>query len=369
MPGINVGRQLNAEATAVASNFGDSKEGRTMGNKGRSKVFWAGLALVSLVLAWSGMSAAATTLKVSHQFAEGDVRDQLVRVFAERVSAKLGKEFNFRIYPASSLYKPKEQWDAMKQGALDLSVFPLDYAAGKVPELSITLMPCSVSSMQQAMGWRDKPIGELISKVIEKNGVKVLAWAWLNGGIGSSVRQVKLPAEAKGLQMRAAGKKFEFMLKEAGASITSMPSSDIYHALSTGVLDSCLTSSSSFVSYRLYEQLKFMNVPRDYAIWFMAEPLVISLKTWNKLKPEQRKVFEEVALDLEKNWIVPNFGKDTQSLIDEFSKAGVQLHYMTKAEFDQWLDFARKTAWKNFEETVPNGKEILDLAIKAMEKP
>ena len=337
--------------------------------RGRSRVVWMVVAIMALTLMYSGMVGAAMTLKVSHQFAEGDVRDQLVKAFADSVTKKLGKEIAFRIYPASSLYKPKEQWDAMKQGALDLAVFPLDYASGKAPELSITLMPCSVSSMKQAMGWRDKPIGQRVSKIIEANGVKVLVWTWLDGGIGSTVHQVILPEDAKGLKMRAAGKKFEYMLKEAGASITSMPSSEIYHALSTGVLNSCLTSSSSFVSYRLYEQLKFMNVPRDYAIWYMAEPLVISLKTWKRLKPEQQKVFTEVALDMEKNWVIPHFSKDTESLIHEFSKAGVKLHYMTKDEFNKWLDFARKTAWKNFEETVPHGKELLNLAIQAMEKP
>jgi TRAP-type C4-dicarboxylate transport system substrate-binding protein len=331
-------------------------------------VVWAAV-MAMLMLGGLGISNAATTLKISHQFADGDVRDQLVKTFAANVSKKLGKDFTFRIYPASSLYKPKEQWDAMKQGSLDLSVYPLDYAAGKLPELSITLLPCSVASLKQAMGWRDKPIGQRIEKLVEANGVKILVWAWLDGGIGCGVRQVILPADAKGLKMRAAGKKFEYMLKEAGASITSMPSSEIYHALSTGVLNACLTSSSSFVSYRLYEQLKFMNVPRDYAIWYMAEPLCMSMKTWKRLKPEQQKVFEEVAQDLERNWVVPHFSKDTQVLIDEFTKAGVKLHYMSKGEFDQWQEFARKTAWKNFEETVPKGKELLDLAVKAMEKP
>lgn len=332
------------------------------------RVVWVGVALACLVMCCSSVSQGATTLKVSHQFADGDVRDQLVRVFAENVSKKLGKDIAFRIYPASSLFKPKEQWDAMRQGSLDMSVFPLDYAAGKAPELSITLLPCSVTSMKQAMAWKDKPIGQKISQLLEANGVKVLIWTWLDGGIGSTVKQVRLPEDAKGLQMRAAGKKFEFMLQKAGASITSMPSSEIYHALSTGVLDSCLTSTSSFVSYRLYEQLKFMNVPRDYAIWFMAEPLIVSLKTWKSLKPEQQKVLEEVSQDMEKNWVIPNFSKDTENLITEFTKAGVKLHYMTKEEFDKWLEFARKTAWKNYEETVPKGKEFLDLAIQAMEK-
>jgi TRAP-type C4-dicarboxylate transport system substrate-binding protein len=146
-----------------------------------------------------------------------------------------------------------------------------------------------------------------------------------------------------------------------------MPSSEIYHALSTGVLSACLTSSSSFVSYRLYEQLKFMNAPKDYSIWYMAEPLIMSLKTWKRLTPKQQKAFEEVSKEMERDWVLPNFSKDTQNLIKEFSKAGVKMHYMTKDEFDQWADLARKTAWKNFEQTVPNGKEFLDLAKQAME--
>ncbi len=330
--------------------------------------------LVVIFCAWlvAGISSechSAMTIKISHQFAEGDVRDQMARVFADNIAKKLGKEFVFRVYPASSLYKPKEQWDAMKQGSLDMAILPLDYAAGKAPELSITLMPCSVTSMKQAMAWRGKPIGKRIEKIVEDNGMKLLIWAWLEGGIGSTVRQVKVPEDVKGLKIRAAGKKFEYMLHKAGASITSMPSSEIYHALSTGVLDSCLTSSSSFVSYRLYEQLKFMNAPKDYAIWYMAEPLLISLKTWNRLKPEQKKVFEEVANDMEQNWVVPNFSKDSEALVREFTKAGVQLHFMTKEEFQVWSDFAKKTAWKDFADTVPSGKELLDLAVQAMEQP
>ncbi len=323
-------------------------------------------AAIAMVMLLSPMSYAGMRLKISHQFAEGDVRDQLAKAFVEKVTKRLGNQLEFRIYPASSLFKPKEQWDALRQGTLDFTVFPLDYAAGKVPELSITLLPCSVMSLKQAMSWQQKPIGKRISKILETNGVKDIVWAWLDGGIGSSVRQVKLPEDAKGLKLRAAGKKFEFMFMQAGASITSMPSSEIYHALSTGVLNTCLTSSSSFVSYRLYEQLKFMNAPKDYAIWFMAEPLLISMKTWKRLTPEQRKVIEEVGAELERDWVIPHFAKDSETLVKDFTKAGAQIHYMTKEEFGVWRDFAKKTAWKNYEETVPHGKEILDLAIQAM---
>jgi TRAP-type C4-dicarboxylate transport system substrate-binding protein len=311
-------------------------------------------------------SAESMTLKVSHQFAAGDVRDQMSRVFGDMVTEKTNGEIKFRYYPAKSLFKPKEQWDAMRKGGLDLSVFPLDYASGKVPQLSVTLMPCSVANIKQGLTWRNKPIGKKIDGLMEANGVKNLVWAWFDGGIGSQIKQIKVPEDVKGAKLRAAGKKFEYMMREAGASITSMPSSETYHALSTGVLNTMLTSSASFVSYRLYEVLKYINAPRDYSIWYMAENLVISEKTWQRLTPEQQKVFNDVAEWMHVNWIYPNFKTLVDKLIDAYTQAGVDIHYMNQEEFNTWLNFAKETAWKNYAETVPGGQELLNLAVEAM---
>ena len=310
--------------------------------------------------------AKSMTLKVSHQFAAGDVRDQMGRVFGEMVTKRTNGEIKFRHYPAKSLYKPKEQWDALRKGALDMSCFPLDYASGKVPQLSITLMPCSVANIQQGLTWRNKPIGKKIDALMEANGVKNLVWAWFDGGMGSKLKQIKVPTDVKGTKLRAAGKKFEFMMREAGASITSMPSSETYHALSTGVLDTMMTSSASFVSYRLYEVLEYINAPRDYSIWYMAENLCISEKTWQNLTPEQQKIFMETAEWMHQNWIEKNFKTLVDKLIDAYTNAGVDIHYMSQAEFNQWLDFAKQTAWKEYAQTVDGGQELLNLALDAM---
>jgi TRAP-type C4-dicarboxylate transport system substrate-binding protein len=310
--------------------------------------------------------AGPMVLKVSHQFAAGDVRDQMGRVFGDMVTKKTNGAIKFRHYPAKSLFKPKEQWDAMRKGALDMSCFPLDYASGKVPQLSITLMPCSVANIKQGISWRNKPIGKKIDALMEKNGVKNLVWAWFDGGVASKIKQIKVPADVKGTKLRAAGKKFEFMMREAGASITSMPSSETYHALATGVLDTMMTSSASFVSYRLYEILKYINAPRDFSIWYMAENLCISMKTWDRLTPDQQKIFLETAEWMHENWIYENFKTLVDKLVKAYTKAGVNIHYMNQAEFNEWLEFARKTAWKDFANKVDGGQELLDLALAAM---
>jgi len=327
------------------------------------------IVVVALSFIWlnPGISCAGSvTLKVSHQFAAGDVRDMMGRVFGDMVTEKTKGEIKFRHYPAKSLFKPGDQWDAMRKGALDMSCFPLDYASGKVPQLSITLMPCSVANIKQGLTWRNKPVGKKIGALMEENGVKNLVWAWFDGGLGSKVKQIRIPADVNGTKLRAAGKKFEYMMQQAGASITSMPSSEAYHALATGVIDTMLTSSASFVTYRLYEVLNYINAPRDYSIWYMAENLCISMETWNRLTPEQQKIFLDTAEWMHENWIYVNFKTLVDKLIEAYTKAGREIHYMTEAEFNEWLEFAKKTAWKNFADTVEGGQELLDNAVAAM---
>jgi TRAP-type C4-dicarboxylate transport system substrate-binding protein len=307
--------------------------------------------------------AEVMTLRISHQWAQGDVRDTLSRKFAEKVEKKTDGALKFEIYPAKSLFKPKAQFDAMVEGALDMSVFPLDYASGKVPQFSITLMPCIITSIDHGMKWIESEIGQEVERIMEASGIKMITWAWFGGGIGSIPKPITYPEDVKGLKMRAAGKMFEYMLHEAGAAITSMPSSELYQALQTGVLDACLTSSSSFYSYRLYEQLKYYNSPRNYAIWFMLEPLVMSMATWNKLTPEQQKIVSEVGKELQE-FMREETKKENGRVADIFAEKGVEVHDMTKDEWDVWAEFARNTAWKKFAQDVEGGQKLIDLALQ-----
>ncbi len=330
--------------------------------------------LTLLLLTWSLANAQVkpvgppVTIKISHQWPggsidKGDFRDRLCHHFAKRAGERSGGSLKFEIYPASVLFKPVAQYDAMLKGALDMSVFPLDYASGKIPQLSITLMPCIVRDHHQAMRWKDEPIGKEIEKICEENGMKVVSWAWCGGGIATKAKSVVRPEDLKGLKIRAAGKMFETMLHEgAGAAITSMPSSEIYYALQTGVLDACMTSSSSFESYRLYEQVKYYTSPKITTTWYMFEPLVMSMVTWKRLTPEQQKIVMDVGRELEK-FNLEEAIKDDTEVTELFRKKGVQVYDLKPDDFKVWLDISKKTAWKSFADKVKGGKELLDMAM------
>jgi TRAP-type transport system periplasmic protein len=314
------------------------------------------------VLAATGASA-QVTLKASHQFpgGKGDPRDEMVQIIAREVkAANVG--LDIQVYPGASLFKPNDQWSALTRGQLDISAFPLAYAGGRHPEFNLTLMPGLVKNHEHARRLNTSEFMQQIKQIMDDAGVLVLADTWLAGGFASTEGCVLEPADVQGQVFRAAGKAFEEMLVGAGASIASMPSSEIYTALQTGVLDGTNTSSESFVSYRLYEQLKCITPPGENALWFMYEPILMSKQSYAKLTPEQQQVLVEAGKKAEQ-YAYEAAKKADEDMIDVFEKNSVEVVYMTGEQADRWREIAEETSYKSFAEEVEGGRELLDLAL------
>jgi len=326
------------------------------------KIAYAALA-AAVTLGTAGTASAEKVLKASHQWpgGTGDMRDEMVQMIARDINnADLG--LKIQVYPGKSLYKPKEQWNAMTKGQLDITAFPLDYAGGRHPEFHLTLMPGLVKNHDHARRLNDSEFMKRIKQIMNDAGVIVLADTWLAGGFVSKKKCVLDPEDVKGQQFRAAGAAFNEMLAGAGASIASMPSSEIYSALQTGVLDGANTSSASLVSYRIYEQVTCLTEPGDNALWFMYEPILMSKKTFDSLTEEQQQALlkagekaEEFAYEAAK--------EADQKLIEAYKKAGVKVVSMTPEQFQAWREIADRTSYKNFREKVEGGAELLEMAL------
>ncbi len=318
--------------------------------------------ILSLALMASPL-AAETVLKASHQFpgGKGDPRDEMVQIIAKEVE-KANVGLKIQVFPGSSLFKPKEQWNGMTRGVLDMSSFPLDYASGQFPIFSATLMPGLVGNLDRAKRLNNSPFMTQIKKVVNDAGVVVVADAWLSGAFASKKGCIKGPDSIKGQVTRAAGPAFEQMLAAAGASIASMPSSEIYNAMQTNVLDATNTSSESFVSYRLFEQVKCLTAPGENALWYMYEPVLMSKKSFDKLTKEQQAAIMAAGKKSE-DYFNEEAKKSDAKLVDTFKKAGVEVTEMSKADFDAWLKVAKESSYKKFAEDVKGGAKLIEEAL------
>ncbi|MBB3974279.1 TRAP transporter substrate-binding protein DctP [Hansschlegelia beijingensis] len=321
-------------------------------------------ACAAAFISLAGPAAQAdTVLKASHQFpgGKGDVRDEMVQIIAREVeAANVG--LKIQVFPGSSLYKPNDQWNALARGLLDMSSFPLDYASGKVPQFSATLMPGLVGNLDRAKRLNDSPFMADIKKLISDAGVVVIADAWLSGGFVSKKDCITSPESIKGQVVRAAGPAFEQMLAAAGASISSMPSSEIYTGMQTGVLDAANTSSASLVSYRLFEQGKCLTAPGENALWFMYEPVLMSKRVFEGLTEPQRAAILAAGKKSEA-FFDAEIRKGDQKMIDAYKKANVQVVEMSKGDYDAWLAVAKSSAYDKFANDVPGGGELIEKAL------
>jgi TRAP-type transport system periplasmic protein len=320
-------------------------------------------ALLAAGILTAGSSASAIELKASHQWpgGKGDVRDEMVQMIARHMAANdTGVEI--KVYPGKSLFKPKEQWAAMTKGKLDITAFPLSYAGGRHPEFNLTLMPGLVKNHDHAVRLNSSPYMRKIKQVMDEAGVMVLADTWLAGGFVSKGECILEPKDVKGMKFRAAGKAFNQMLEAAGATITSMPSSEIYSGLQTGVLDGANTSSSSLVSYRIYEQVKCLTAPGENALWFMYEPILMSKESFNKLTRAQQLELMKAA-GMAEQYASEAAKAADKKLVDTFEKAGVKVVEMTAEQAAMWREVANKSSYKDFADNVKGGQELLDMAL------
>ena len=245
-------------------------------------------ALMIALLAGS-VTAAPVVMRASHQFpgGKGAVREDMVQMVAREAKAA-NVDLDIQVYPGASLFKAEQQWNALVNGQLDITLFPLDYASGQVRAFSATLMPGLVRSYDRAKRLNDSQFMKDIHAHIEKSGAIVLSDAWFGGGMVSKRGCILEPNDVKGLKFRAAGPTFAQMWQSAGASIVSIPSNEIYNAFQTGVAEGTDTSMGSFLSFRLYEQAKCLTAPGTNALWFMYEPLLMSKKSFDKLNKQQQ---------------------------------------------------------------------------------
>ncbi|MQQ08986.1 ABC transporter substrate-binding protein [Epibacterium sp. SM1979] len=318
-------------------------------------------AVAALALASVGAVAHATELRLSHQWSTKDIRHQVAQIVADEVAAA-DVDLEIKIFGSKSLFKPREQYKPLSRGQLDMTVLPLSYAGGQQPAYNLTLMPGLVKNHDHAARLAASPFMEALEAKMAEDDVMVLVHGYLAGGFAGKDKCITKPEDVKGLQTRAAGKSFEQMLAGADASIASMASSEIYNAMQTGVLQAANTSSSSFVSYRIYEQVSCYTPAGDVALWFMYQPLLMNKRTFDGLTEAQQTALLEASAKAEAYYLEEAKKQDAASA-EVFANAGVEIAQMSAEDFAAWRALAMETSYAKFVEEVSDGQALLDMAL------
>lgn len=334
------------------------------------RLFVSGLVAAPAVLRSAGFARAETRrLKISHQFpgstgTDGDFRDQLVRKFAAEVEKRTNGSLAFDVYPGSSLMKTNAQFSALRKGALDLSLFPIAYAGGEIPECNIAQLPGIVTSYERGLSWREKPAGELLESVLEAKGVMILTWVWQAAGCVSKSAPLVAPAQGKGVKVRGGSREMDLVFQKIGSTVVTFPSNELYVALQTGICEAAVTSSTSMISFRTEEVAQHLATGRGVSYQFTFQPLLISRSVFERLSPAEQQVMKAVGLEMQAFGLAGALADD-ERVEEAFKKAGRQVDILTPDIIAQWVAISKQTAWTDFAAKSESCAKLLELAATA----
>jgi len=302
------------------------------------------------------LMAAEVTLKLGHIADPQNPYAQGAQKFADLVAEKSGGTIKVEVYPSSQLGNQRDLVEGLTLGTLDLTMTSTAVLGNFHPQIAVFDLPFIFRDREHAFEALDT-VGMEISKDLEEKGMKVLAF-YENGvrNMTNNIRPIRVPEDMKGLKIRVMEQPIYIaMMKALGANPTPMAFGELFTALQKGVVDGQENPAAHIYTKRFFEVQKYISLTEHT---YSAEPLVVSMITWNKLTPEQQTIIQEAAEEA-CDW-------QRQLAIDLENGYWDKIRESGKSEIITDVDkeaFREATApvWKDFEDQV--GKENIEAIV------
>ena len=264
-------------------------------------------------------------LRISTPAVPEDWHAKMWTVMKEQLDKSAPGEFDVQINLNASLFKQGTEPAAMARGNLEMSAISAFDISKLVPEFSIFTAGYVIRDPQQQQKVFGGPIGEEMFKpVSEKMDVTILSTAYLGTREVNlrEARNVKTPADLKGVKLRMPGTKEWLFLGEAlGATATPLAFGEVYLALKTGTIDGQDNPLPTVRAAKFYEVTKQL-VMTDHLV--DAIFLAIANKAWNALSPAQKQKLKAAA-QAAAQYNNENRIKEEGQLVEFFKQQGLQV--------------------------------------------
>ncbi|MBZ0162863.1 MAG: TRAP transporter substrate-binding protein [Notoacmeibacter sp.] len=300
-------------------------------------------AAVTMLAAPQAGMADALRLKLQTHFNPAlSVIGEASKNYVDTVKTIAGDDIEIRFYEANKLAPTVETFGAVRDGTIDAVFGWVGYFSGQVPAFSVFSDVPFGPSPEEFMTWMYEGEGTAIANdIFEKNGVHGTFCALIPGEGGGWFREeLGSAADLKGKKLRWSGTGGK-VLQEFGASVSVVPTGEIFPNMERGVLDATEFSLPSVDKILgLYKIAKHMYVPGWHAP-YNTEFLMVNLGVWNGMSPEQRSVLE-VACKANVAWTLSRgLGEQAQALAF-YREEGVRVHRWSDADLASFREIFGK---------------------------
>jgi C4-dicarboxylate-binding protein DctP len=325
----------------------------------------------NLILAAASVAALALTgpvsaadspivLKFSHVVASDTPKGKAADKFKELAEKYTNGKVKVEVYPNSTLYKDKEELEALQLGAVQM-LAPSNSKFGPIgiKEFEVFDLPYILPDLKTLRKVTDGPLGARLLKLLDSKGMTGLAY-WDNGFKQMSANKKLVdPADYKGLKFRIQSSKvLEAQFRTLGAIPQVMAFSDVYQALQTGVVDGQENTWSNIYTQKMNEVQKYMTVTNHGYIGYV---VVVNKKFWDGLPSDIR---DELSKAMKEATEYGNgaSAQDNDEALEAIKKAGKSEIITLTSEQDEAMRKAMMPVYKDVASRV--GQPLIDEFLK-----
>ena len=231
-------------------------------------------------------------IKFSHVVAQDTPKGKAADFFAKRAGELTKGKVKVEVYPNSTLYKDKEEMEALQLGAVQMLAPSLaKFGPLGVREFEVFDLPYIFDGYDDLHKVTNGPVGKQLLAKLEPKGVTGLAF-WDNGFKSFSANTpIKVPADLKGKKMRIQSSKvLEEQMRALGAMPQVMAFSEVYQALQTGVVDGTENPISNLYTQKMHEVQKHLTLTEH---GYLGYAVITNKKFWDSLPADVRGQLEQ----------------------------------------------------------------------------
>ena len=276
-------------------------------------------------------------LKFSHVVAPDAPKGKAALFFKELAEKYTGGRVKVEVYPNSSLYKDKEELEALQLGSVQLLAPSIaKFSPLGVKEFDVFDLPFLLSDEARARQMMASPMMADLNKKLENKGVSPLAY-WDNGTYDYTANKpLIMPEDFRGMKMRIQGGKVQdAVARELGAIPQIIAFGELYQALQTGVVDGEDNVPTNILTQRFYEVQKHLTISHHSRLTYA---LVTNKNFWNGLRQDVRAQLDR-ALKETTEFFNATAAKDNEEAIEKIKASGkTEIHVLTEAEKKAWIN-------------------------------
>ncbi|MDB5797877.1 MAG: DctP family transporter solute-binding subunit [Paucimonas sp.] len=318
------------------------------------------LALVAALSSSAAFAQAPIVIKFSHVTTADTPKGKGAERFKELAEKATKGRVKIEVYPNSTLYKDKEELEALQLGAVQMLAPSLaKFGPLGVKEFEAFDIPYIFPNKDVLYRVTEGPVGRNLMKKLESKGITGLAY-WDNGFKEMTANKpLRTPADFKGLKMRIQSSKvLDAQFRSLGANPQVMAFSEVYQALQTGVVDGTENTPSNIYTQKMHEVQKHLTVS-DHG--YIGYAVIVNKKFWDGLPADVRGQLEGAMKEATRYTNAIAQTENAQAL-DNIKKAGkTQVYVLNDKERAEWRK-AMLPVRKEVESRV--GKEVLQAVDK-----